>query len=78
MVVTFLPAHAGDRSDAGARCLAIDVARYSPAERHAAAELRAGHVQGVAQDQSSGMSGLTSTVCGLPFKVKLVAMESPL
>jgi hypothetical protein len=26
--------------------------------------------------QSSGMSGLTSTVCGLPFKVKLVAMES--
>src|SRR5438132_9645236 len=26
--------------------------------------------------QSRGMSGLTSTDCGLPFKVKLMAMES--
>src|SRR5882757_2992517 len=28
--------------------------------------------------QSSGMSGLTSTDCDLPFKVKLMAMESSL
>jgi hypothetical protein len=28
--------------------------------------------------QSSGMSGLTSTDWGLPFKVKLIAMESSL
>ena len=27
--------------------------------------------------QSSGMSGLTSTDCALPFKVKLMAMGPP-
>src|SRR5439155_3349621 len=46
----FLAGHAGDRSDAGARCFTVNVHGASPAERHAAPKLRAGQVQRVAQD----------------------------
>src|SRR6266852_7770417 len=43
----FLAGDAGNRGDAGARSFAIDMHGASAAERHAAAEFRAGHVQGV-------------------------------
>src|SRR6266852_8063106 len=46
----FLARDAGDRGDAGARRFAVDVHGTGAAERHATPELRAGHVQRVAQN----------------------------
>src|SRR5216684_3663308 len=40
----FLAGDTGNRGDAGARSFAVDMHGASPAERHAAAEFRAGHV----------------------------------
>src|SRR5260370_3670277 len=45
----FLSRHARNRRDTGACRLAVDVPRASAAKRHAAAELRACHVQRVTQ-----------------------------
>src|SRR6267143_2508997 len=45
----FLAGDAGNRGDAGARSFAVDMHGASATERHAAAEFRAGHVQGVAK-----------------------------
>src|SRR5260370_36506702 len=45
----FLAGDAGDRRDAGTRGLAVDVHGTSAAEGYAAAELRTGHVQRVAE-----------------------------
>src|SRR5580765_7963322 len=45
----FLAGDAGNRGDAGARSFAVDMHGASAAERHAAAEFRAGHVQRVAK-----------------------------
>src|SRR5260370_7943190 len=45
----FLAGDAGDRRDAGTRGLAVDVHGTSAAEGYAAAELRTGHVQRIAE-----------------------------
>ena len=46
----FFASDAGNLGDARTRGLAVDMHGTRAAERHAAAELRAGHVQRVAQD----------------------------
>src|SRR5882762_11586428 len=46
----FLSGDTGDRGDAGAGCLSVDVDGASAAKSHAAAKFGAGHVQGVTQD----------------------------
>jgi len=64
----FLAGDGGNRRDAGTGGFSVDVNGTSSAERHAAAELGAGHVQGVAQDPEQGHLGIN--VYGLGFSVE--------
>src|SRR5260370_8783033 len=51
----FLARDAGDRGDAGTRSFAVDVHRTRSAERHAAPELRAGHVASATTSPDQGL-----------------------
>ena len=44
--------------------------------RDAAAEFRAGEPRDIAETQSSGVSGSTSTLCSAPLSVKLIIPAS--
>src|SRR3979490_1409315 len=74
MVVTFLPAAADSRvtqartargGDAGAHGLAVEVHGAGTALSDAAAELRAGHAQRVAQHPQEGRAGRGVDLAGL-------------
>src|SRR5437899_10476067 len=64
----FLARDAGDRGDAGTRGFAVDVHGTGPAERHAAAELGAGHVQRVTKHPEQ--RHVRANIDGLRFAVQ--------
>jgi hypothetical protein len=64
----FFARDAGDRGDAGTRGFAVDVHGAGSAERHAAAEFGAGHVERVAKHPEQGH--VRADVDGLRFAVQ--------
>ena len=73
MVVTVLPATL-ETACAGADGLAVDMHRACAAQRHAAAELGAGHAQRVAQNpQQRHLRLARPRSAALPFRVNLTA-----
>jgi hypothetical protein len=65
----------GDRRDAGARRLAIDMHRTGAALRHASAELGAVQADDLADRPERGMSGSASIVAALPLSVNEIAIR---
>src|ERR1700741_2382552 len=64
----FVPRDPGDAGDAGTRSVAVDVHGTGSTKRHAAAELRSGHVQGVSQYPEQ--RHIRADIDGLSFAVQ--------
>ena len=72
-----LSGDAGNRGDAGPGCVAIDMDRTRAAQRHAAAEFGAGHVERVAKNPEQRHIGIDVDRCRLAVQCELSRHEEP-
>ena len=70
-----LSGHRRNRCDAAANCIAVNVHGTGAAERHAASEFGAGHIERVAKNPEQGHVGIDIDCCGFSVEDEMSRHE---